>query len=51
VPEPAVDPSFEQLLSFARDARGFDYTAYKRPSLMRRFEKRMETVGVGSYDD
>ena len=24
------DPSFEALLEFVRDARGFDYTEYKR---------------------
>jgi two-component system CheB/CheR fusion protein len=47
----AVDPSFERLLEYVRGARGFDYTGYKRPSLMRRFEKRMQTVGSTSYDE
>jgi two-component system CheB/CheR fusion protein len=47
----AADPSFEQLLEFVRESRGFDYTDYKRPSLMRRFQKRMEAVGAESYDD
>jgi two-component system, chemotaxis family, CheB/CheR fusion protein len=46
-----VDQSFEQLLEFVRDIRGFDYSSYKRPSLMRRVEKRMQTVGVESYED
>jgi two-component system CheB/CheR fusion protein len=46
-----VDQSFEQLLEFVRDIRGFDYTSYKRPSLMRRVEKRMQMVGVESYED
>src|SRR5262249_44358838 len=45
------DESFEHLLHFVRDTRGFDYSDYKRPSLIRRFQKRMELVGVGSYDD
>ena len=36
------DPEFEQLLEFLRDQRGFDFTGYKRPSLMRRIAKRMQ---------
>jgi two-component system, chemotaxis family, CheB/CheR fusion protein len=44
------DPEFEQLLEFVRDTRGFDYTLYKRPSLMRRFQKRMEAVGATSFE-
>ena len=35
-----VDAEFERLLEFVRDARGFDYTGYRRPTLIRRFEKR-----------
>jgi two-component system, chemotaxis family, CheB/CheR fusion protein len=46
-----LDPDFEDLLDFVREARGFDYAQYKRPSLMRRFEKRMQTVGAESYED
>ena len=34
-----------------RDARGFDYTEYKRPRLMRRVRKRMDAVGSKSYAD
>ena len=34
-----------------RDARGFDYTEYKRPTLMRRVRKRMDAVGSKSYAD
>ena len=45
------DPGFEALLEFLRDGRGFDYTSYRRPSLMRRFEKRMQAVGAKSYDE
>jgi chemotaxis protein methyltransferase CheR len=47
----AMDESFEQLLQFVRDARGFDYTGYKRPSLMRRFRKRMDALHVDTFDD
>jgi two-component system, chemotaxis family, CheB/CheR fusion protein len=44
------DPIFERLLEFVRDERGFDYTGYRRPSLMRRFEKRMQEVGVEGWE-
>ena len=43
------DPEFESLLEFVRDSRGFDYTGYKRPTLIRRFQKRMDEVGVDGY--
>jgi two-component system CheB/CheR fusion protein len=45
------DAEFESLLEFVRDARAFDYTGYRRPSLMRRFTKRMQTVSVDGYSD
>ena len=44
------NPDFERLLEFVRDERSFDYTGYKRPTLMRRFEKRMQTVGAADWD-
>jgi two-component system CheB/CheR fusion protein len=46
-----LDPSFEALLEFVRDSRGFDYRGYKRPSLMRRFRRRLETLGVETFDE
>jgi two-component system, chemotaxis family, CheB/CheR fusion protein len=45
------DPSFERLLHFLRDSRSFDFTGYKRPSLMRRVRHRMQEVGVDSFED
>ncbi|MEA2425985.1 MAG: two-component system, chemotaxis family, CheB/CheR fusion protein, partial [Thermoleophilaceae bacterium] len=42
---------FEQLLEFLRESRGFDFTGYKRASLMRRTTKRMQEVGVETYAD
>jgi two-component system CheB/CheR fusion protein len=36
------DVEFEGLLEFLRDERGFDFTGYKRPSLIRRISKRMQ---------
>jgi two-component system CheB/CheR fusion protein len=46
-----ADPAFENLLQYVRETRGFDYTLYKRPSLMRRFKKRMDAVGAASFEE
>jgi two-component system CheB/CheR fusion protein len=43
------DPAFESLLIYLRDARGFDFTGYKRSSLMRRVDRRMSQVGLTTY--
>jgi two-component system CheB/CheR fusion protein len=48
-PESAQD--VEELLAFIRDARGFDFTGYKRTSLVRRIRKRMGDVGSATYAD
>jgi two-component system CheB/CheR fusion protein len=45
------DPSFERLLHFLRDSRSFDFTGYKRPSLVRRVRHRMREVGIDSFED
>jgi two-component system, chemotaxis family, CheB/CheR fusion protein len=42
--------SFEQLLEHLRQTRGFDFTAYKRTSLRRRAMKRMQAVGVETFE-
>jgi two-component system, chemotaxis family, CheB/CheR fusion protein len=47
---PADLASFEQLLEHLRQTRGFDFTAYKRASLMRRVLKRMHTASVPTFD-
>jgi two-component system CheB/CheR fusion protein len=39
----------EVLLDYLRRSRGFDFTGYKRTSLSRRIEKRMQIVGADSY--
>ncbi len=44
------DPAFEQLLRLLKDSRSFDFTGYKRPSLMRRVRHRMSELGIASYD-
>jgi len=46
-----VDSDLEDLLIFIRDARGFDFTGYKRSSLARRIRKRMHEAGVAGYVD
>ena len=38
----------ERLLDYLKSSRGFDFTAYKRTTLGRRIEKRMQTVGIES---
>jgi len=46
-----VDPEFESLLLYLKEARGFDFTGYKRSSLMRRVNRRMSQVEAGSYPE
>ncbi len=43
-----LDPDFEALLVYLRERRGFDFTGYKRPSLVRRVRRRMAEVGTSS---
>jgi two-component system CheB/CheR fusion protein len=55
VSEPAGNPgagpeaSFEALLEFLQRDRGFDFTGYKRPSLQRRVERRMQALGLADF--
>jgi two-component system CheB/CheR fusion protein len=51
VPGTTDNADLERLLSFIRDARGFDFTGYKRSSLGRRIQKRMRDVGATEYAD
>ncbi len=41
---------FESLLEFLRQERGFDFTGYKRSSLMRRVKKRMQTYEIENFE-
>ena len=45
------DKAFQELLDFIKQSRGFDFTAYKPSSLMRRIQKRMGMLGIESYAD
>src|SRR5690349_17316216 len=46
----APEGDMETLLEHLKEARGFDSSGYKRPTLGRRIEKRMVEVGFASYD-
>jgi two-component system CheB/CheR fusion protein len=48
-PPEDTDSTLEDLLIFIRDARGFDFTGYKRSSLARRIRKRMREAGSSDY--
>jgi two-component system CheB/CheR fusion protein len=46
-----VDTGFERLLKHIREERGFDYAGYRRPTLVRRVEKRLHAVKVDDWDE
>jgi two-component system, chemotaxis family, CheB/CheR fusion protein len=50
-PADQPDPSFERLLTYLKEVRAFDFTGYKRASLMRRVRHQMRQVGVDRFDD
>lgn len=52
-PKPAEEhnPELETLLNYIKRSRGFDLTAYKRTSLVRRLNKRLQATGMNSFAD
>jgi two-component system, chemotaxis family, CheB/CheR fusion protein len=44
-----ADQDLEVLLDYLRRSRGFDFTGYKRTSLTRRLDKRIQEVGADGY--
>ncbi|OBG32709.1 CheR family methyltransferase [Mycobacterium sp. E3198] len=46
-----TDEAFEALLRYMRDSRGFDFTGYKRTSLMRRVRHRMDQAGYSTFEE
>ena len=50
MPDTTAEQQFDQILQHLQQTRGFDFTAYKRNSLMRRVNKRMQTAGVETFD-
>ena len=47
----APPPDFEALLLHLKETRGFDFTGYKRTTLMRRVQKRMAAVEIETFGD
>jgi two-component system, chemotaxis family, CheB/CheR fusion protein len=47
---PTADPRWMELLQYLHVARGFDFQGYKHTTLARRVRKRMNLLGVESYD-
>ncbi len=48
--EESSSTEFSKLLDYLKATRGFDFSAYKVSSLMRRVQKRLREVGVESYN-
>src|SRR4051794_21280152 len=46
-----TDPEFEELLTYLKEVRGFDFTGYKRSTLVRRVQRRMAEIGEVRYAD
>jgi len=44
-------PQFEALLLYLKESRGFDFTGYKRSSLVRRVDRRMSQIGITDYGE
>ena len=49
MPTKEAHAELEALLTYLKKARGFDFTAYKRPSLTRRIRKQMQNVNIDDY--
>ncbi|MHC5856335.1 CheR family methyltransferase [Nostoc sp.] len=45
------DPKFENLLIYLRQNRGFDFTGYKRSTLIRRVIKRMQSLTIENFEE
>ena len=46
----ATSNGFTELLEYLNTSRSVDFTAYKRPSLQRRIDKRIHAVGVDGFE-
>ncbi|HEY9694763.1 MAG TPA: CheR family methyltransferase [Oculatellaceae cyanobacterium] len=46
-----VTPEFLALLDYIKNNRGFDFTNYKSPSLIRRIRLRMKEVNIDNYSE
>jgi two-component system, chemotaxis family, CheB/CheR fusion protein len=48
--DPETIPEFESLLKYIKRVRGFDFMGYKRSSLKRRIDRRMQMLQIEDYD-
>src|SRR5215213_6983303 len=48
-PSPEDAAEVDALLDFLHRSRGFDFTGYKRNSLVRRIRRRMQNVGCETF--
>lgn len=46
-----MNPPFEALMDYLRQSHSFDFTGYKRSSLVRRVQYRMQMIKIESYGD
>jgi len=51
VPGEDSDQEFDELLLMLKETRGFDFTGYKRTTLMRRVRRRMDARGLRSLSE
>ncbi|MBE9010104.1 PAS domain-containing protein [Pseudanabaenaceae cyanobacterium LEGE 13415] len=49
--EDQTNLEIEALLDYIKRSRGFDFTGYKRPSLLRRINRAMQNVGIEGYSN
>ena len=49
--EPEVDELLEMVFSYVRQQSGIDFNRYKRPSILRRLQRRMIATGMGQLAD
>jgi two-component system CheB/CheR fusion protein len=45
------ESQFDSVLDYLKRNRGFDFAAYKRPSLMRRVKHRLQMINIDSFSD
>ena len=46
-----TEQEFDALLEYLKRTRAFDFAAYKRPSLMRRVQKRMQAIEIATFGE
>ncbi|MEV6283260.1 CheR family methyltransferase [Kribbella sp. NPDC051770] len=49
--QPAAADDVDDLLAYLRESRGFDFSGYKKSSLLRRIQHRMAQVEVSGYQE